>query len=130
MDPHKQSMPISSATSEEASPLENEQELIRSLYSAIARLRRMYGSQNGTARALGVSSALLTRASEGWLQENTVDQRLPRPQNNTLQKLAVCGHASVEVVAKRLIARRGIPGALTDDASVSKTLQTEPSISA
>jgi hypothetical protein len=86
----------------------SEQQLIRELYDAIARTKAHYGSQNAAARALGISSATLTRASPGWLKTNAAHDRLPRPHRSTLIALTRCQDERVRATAIVLLQRRGI----------------------
>jgi hypothetical protein len=86
----------------------SEQQLIQELYSAIRLLVFHFGSQNATARALGISSPTLTRASPGWLKSHTTDDRLPRPHRATLRTLARCHDENIRRHAEVLLKRRGI----------------------
>ena len=86
--------------------LMSEQDLIQELYAAIRSLMQLYGSQNAVARTLGVSSAMLTRASPAWLAAYTVHDRLARPHLGTLAKLARSSHDGVRRTALILISRR------------------------
>ena len=83
-----------------------EQDLVRELHAALRLLVEFYGTQNAAARALGVSSAMLTRTSPAWLATYAASDRLPRPHISTLQKLISCEHECVRQIAAALLARR------------------------
>jgi hypothetical protein len=84
-----------------------EQHLIHELYASVRLLVKTYGSQNATARALGISSPTLTRASPGWLAKNAAHDRLPRPQLATLLTFSKCEIEPIRQAAIALLARRG-----------------------
>src|SRR5262245_45390678 len=88
-------------------PAMSEQELIKELFAAIRGVVHLYGSQNAAARALGVSSAMLTRASPAWVSNYSTNDRPPRPHRATLLTLAGCEHEQVRQFATALLARRG-----------------------
>jgi hypothetical protein len=89
-------------------PTESEQHLIRELYSAVRCLVIHYGSQNAAARALGISSATLTRASDGWMKKHAAQNRLPRPRRATLLTLARYSDERICDLAALLLQRRGL----------------------